>query len=149
MNENEVKTLQECRDWRKNTNILNSAVIGIKSLKGYGCPDCNFANDRVRNVATHIKNVHGLDQHLEPSACSIQIVFASNLRGFWKVADTPALDQTTDEGLLALRHFSKEFQQLQLEDSRSAVGTKLLSIKLTNSYSSSGPTSSFGLDDEV
>ena len=141
--------MQECRDWKEDTNVLRNPVIGIKILKGYGCLSCKYAHDRVRYVTTHMRKVHNTRDEVEPVECSVQIVFASNLRGFWKVSDTPALDETMDEGLLALRHFSLEFQQLQLEDSRSTVGTNLLSIKLTNSYSSSGPTSSVSLDDQV
>jgi hypothetical protein len=149
LDENEVKTLQECRDWKENTDVLGNPVIGIKTLKGHGCPSCKYAHDRVRYVTTHMRKVHNTRDEVEPVECSVQIVFASNLRGFWKVSDTPALDETTDEGLLALRHFSLEFQQLQLEDSRSAIGTNLCCTKLTDSYCSFGSTTSFSLDDEV
>ena len=122
--------MQECRDWRENTDVLHSAIIGIKTLKGYGCLDCKYAHDRVRYVTTHMRKVHGIRDEIEPGSCKVQIVFASNLRGFWKVSDTPALEETTDEGLLALRHFSLEFQQLQLEDSRSALGMNPLLINI-------------------
>ena len=149
LQENEVKTLSECRDWKENTEILQTAVIGIKTIEGYGCPDCKYAHDRVRYVTTHMRKVHGIGDETEPGTCAVQIVFSSNLRGFWKVSITPTLDETTDEGLLALRHFSLEFQQLQLEDSRSAIGTNLCCTKLTDSYCSFGSTTSFSLDDEV
>ena len=118
--ENEVKSLQECKDWREATNFLDSAVIGIKTLKGYGCPDCNFAHDRMRNITTHVKTVHAIEALPIPSV--VQMVFSSNLRSFWKVQDTPPVEETTDEGLLALRHFSAEIKKLEQEDTRSAIG---------------------------
>ena len=120
LEENEVKTLQECKDWRLVTNVLHSAVMGIKTLKGYGCPQCKFAHDRLRNMTMHMKNVHTIEA--EPIPCLIQMVFSSNLRSFWKVTDTPMTEETTDEGLLALRHFSAEIRKLEQEDTRSAVG---------------------------
>jgi hypothetical protein len=107
---------------REATEVLNSAIIGIKTLKGHGCPECKFAHDRVRNVTTHMKNMHSASQEMEPSHCLIQIVFSSNLRSFWKVRVMSLEEETTDEGLLALRHFSADVRRLEQEDSRSAVG---------------------------
>jgi hypothetical protein len=122
LTENNVKTLQEYRDWRQNTDLLPSSVIGIKSLKGHGCPQCKFAHDRVQYVTTHMQKTHSNSGQTEPIPCIIQPVFASNLRSFWKIADTPEADEIMDEGLLALRQFSAEFQQMQLDDPRSAIG---------------------------
>jgi hypothetical protein len=67
----------------------------------------------------HMKNVHAIEA--QPTFCLIQMVFSSNLRSFWKVTDTPLTEETTDEGLLALRHFSSEIKKLEQEDTRSAV----------------------------
>jgi len=112
--------LQECKDWRLATDVLDSAVIGIKTQKGYGCSECKFAHIRQRNVITHMKNIHAIESDSIPG--NIQMIFSSNLRSFWKVRDTSIIEKTTDEGLLALRHFSAEIRKLEQEDTRSAVG---------------------------
>lgn len=69
---------------------------------------------------THMKNVHTIEA--KPISCFIQMVFSSNLRSFWKVTDALLREETTDEGLLARRHFSSEIKKLEQEDTRSAVG---------------------------
>src|SRR5579859_770294 len=128
--DNEVKTLEECKAWKECTSVLGSPVIGIKVHVGSGCPSCKFSHDRPREVTAHMDKEHDLTEELVPVPCSIQKVFSSHLRGYWRVNSTPTEeDDTTDEGLLALCQFSAEFQRFEQEDQRSAVGMQSLFAK--------------------
>jgi hypothetical protein len=125
--DNEVKTLGECKAWKESASELRSPVIGIKVHIGSGCPTCKFSHDRLREVTAHMDRDHDLTEEIVPIPCSIQKVFSSHLRGCWRVNTTPIEeDDTADEGLLALRQFSSEFQRFEQEDQRSAVGMQSL-----------------------
>jgi hypothetical protein len=71
----------------------------------------------------------------EPMECSVQRVFASNLRAFWRVKTAPHVDETNDEGLLALRQFSAEFQEFEQADTRSGLGTYLWQVQTNTQLS--------------
>jgi hypothetical protein len=122
LRENEVKTLADCKMWKDSIPVLRSAIIGIKTLGGAGCTDCKFSHERQREVNTHMRNVHGIDEDIVPLSCSVQRVFSSHLRAFWRIQTPVAEDDRTDEGLFAIRQFRAEFQRFEQEDHRSAVG---------------------------
>ena len=125
--DNEVKTLEECEAWKESASVLRSPVIGIKVYVGSGCPSCKFSHDRQWEVTAHMDREHELTEEVIPVPCSIQKVFSSNLRGCWRVKTTPTEeDDNADEGLLALRQFSVEFERFEQEDQRSAVGMQSL-----------------------
>jgi hypothetical protein len=72
-----------------------------------------------------MRTEHNFTDGVVPILCSIQKVFSSHLRGCLRVNTTPTEeDDNADEGLLALRQFSAEFQRFEQEDQRSAVGTQ-------------------------
>jgi hypothetical protein len=104
--------------------MLDSPVIGIPISKGYGCPDCLFVQERARNIPVHLLKEHGCRDSVDPVFCSIQRLFVSNLHGWWRVNAEPRVEETTDEGLIALRQFSAEFDRLEQENGHSAVGIK-------------------------
>jgi hypothetical protein len=130
LDENEVKTLDDCKTWKASIPVLQSAVIGINTLSGSGCTTCNFSHERKREVTGHMSTIHGIGKYIAPVECSVQRVFSSQLHAFWRVNTTPAEeDDTADEGLLALRKFNAEFQMFEQEDQRSAVGMGSLFAK--------------------
>jgi hypothetical protein len=108
--------------------LLNGPIIGIPIRPGYGCPDCLFSQERARNVTAHVINVHGRRDNTAPIPCSIQRVFVSNLHGWWRVNPNPDVEETMDEGLLALRQFSAQFDRLELQNGQSDVGIYLICI---------------------
>lgn len=122
MEENEVKTLVECKAWKESIPVLHSEVIGIKTLGGSGCTACNFAHDRKRVVSTHMRTAHGFATDIAPTTCTVQMVFSSSLHAFWRVEIPVAREDPTDEALFALRQFEAEVQRLEEVDQRSAVG---------------------------
>ena len=123
LDENEVKTLDDCKTWKASIPVLQSAVIGIKTLPGSGCTTCNFSHERKREVTGHMSTVHGIGEDIAPLECAVQRVFSSQLHAFWRI-ETPIVENDpTDEGLFALSQFNAEFQRLEQEDQRSAVGT--------------------------
>jgi hypothetical protein len=125
--DNEVKTFNDCKAWKESASVLRSPVLGIKVHVGSGCPSCQFSHDRPREVTKHMDEEHNFTEEVVHVPCSIQKVFSSHLRGSWRVNTTPTEhDDIADEGLLALRQFSAEFQRLEEEDQRSAVGMKSL-----------------------
>jgi len=69
-----------------------------------------------------MKTAHTLDEDAKPMGCHAQLVFMSNLRSFWKVADNPQSEETNDEGLLALRKFGLELKKLEEEDRPRSTG---------------------------
>ena len=73
-------------------------------------------SNRVRTVLNHMKTAHTLAEDAKPVDCHAQLVFMSNLRSFWKVADHPQPEETNDEGLLALQTFGLELKKLEEED---------------------------------
>jgi len=126
--DNEVKTLAECKAWKESMPILDTPVMGIKVYSGSGCTRCRFSQERKREVVSHMSTEHDVVD-TEPIDCSVQRVFASNLRSFWRVNTTPHVNEVEDEGLLALRQFSAEFQRFGQEDTRSGLGTYLWQIQ--------------------
>jgi hypothetical protein len=125
--DNKVKTVEECGTWKESASMLRSPVIGIKVHVGIGCPSCKFSHDRPWEVTAHMDREHDLTEEIVPVPCCIQKVFSSNLRGCWRVNTAPTEeDDTADEGALALRQFSAEFQRFEQEDQRSAVGMQSL-----------------------
>ena len=125
--DNEVKTLEECQAWKESSSMLQIPVIGIEVYVGSGCTTCKYSSDRLRKVTAHMETEHDLTEEPVPVTCSIQKVFSSHLRGCWRVNTTPIEeDDTADEGFLALRQFSSEFQRLEQEDQRSAIGMQSL-----------------------
>lgn len=123
IDENEIKTLDDCKMWKASIPVLQSAVIGIKTLTGSGCTVCNFSHERKREVTGHMSTVHGIGEDIAPLECSVQRVFSSQLHAFWRIV-TPAVENDpTDEGLFALSRFHAEFERFEQEDQRSAVGT--------------------------
>jgi hypothetical protein len=114
--------LEECRVWKEDMPLLNTSVIGIPVKAGHGCPDCLFSQERARNVMSHIMNVHGRRDNPAAIPCSIQRVFVSNLHGWWRVNTATEVEETTDEGLIALRHFNAEFDRLEQQNGDSDVG---------------------------
>jgi hypothetical protein len=121
LEENKVLTLEDCKVWKESMPLLRSAVIGITTLPGSGCTDCNFGHEREREVTVHMRNVHDIED-IAPIPASLQRVFASHLRGFWRITDLGIADEPTDEGLTALRQFSTEFHKFQQEDRPSSIG---------------------------
>ena len=107
-------------------------------MTGYGCIECKFAQERERKVEEHMRGIHKItDTAVKPVECRIQLVFSSNLRSYWKIADSSSVEETTDEGLLALRLFSAEVKNLEQEDTRSAVGIPYTcTVELIHSCSS-------------
>ena len=101
--------------------LLQSAVIGITTLPGSGCTVCNFGHERQREVIGHMSNVHGIDD-VAPIPASLQRVFASHLRGFWRIRNPGTADEPTDEGLTVIRQFRIEFHTFQQEDRPSSIG---------------------------
>jgi len=120
--------MDECKDWRAATEILHSPVLGIEIVKASSCSACNFVSNRVRTVANHMKTAHTLDEDAKPMDCLAQLVFTSNLRSFWKVADNAQLEETNDEGLLALQKFGLELKRLEEEDRPRSTGMNYLLI---------------------
>ena len=121
LEENDVKTLEDCKEWKDSMPLLQSAVIGIPTLPGSGCTNCNFGHERQREVTGHMRDEHGIED-IAPIPASLQRVFASQLRGFWRIADPVIADDPTDEGLIALRRFRTEFHKFQQEDRPSPIG---------------------------
>ena len=124
--DNEGKTLEQCEAWKESVSVLRTPVIGIAVHDGSGCPTCKFSHYRAWEVTAHMDKEHDLTEEVVLVPCSVQKVFSSHLRGCWRVNTTPAEeDDTADEGLLALRQFNAEFESLEQEDQRSAVGSNL------------------------
>jgi len=129
LDENEVKTLEDCRTWKASIPVLQSAVSGILTFPGSGCTVCNFSHERKRNVTAHMSTVHGIGEDVAPLLCSVQRVFSSELHGFWRL-ETPVVENDpTDEGLFALHQFNAEFERFEQEDQRSTVGIRSLCLK--------------------
>jgi len=122
LEENHVKTLNDYKIWKESGPILRGAIQGIPTLTGYGCTDCNFSNERKREVTGYMKKTHSLDQETSPVSCSLQQVFSSQLRGFWRVDTVIFADEINDEGIMALGQFRAEFKKFEQEDSCSTVG---------------------------
>ena len=120
--ENEVRELNDCKAWKESMPVLYSSVIGIETVSGSGCTECNFAQQRKREVTAHMRRVHNLHSDIAVVPCLLQRVFSSHLHGFWRVQITDLETETNDDKLLALRHFSAEIRTLEQEDTRSAVG---------------------------
>jgi hypothetical protein len=134
--------LEECKVWKDGIRLLNGAVIGIPLKLGYGCPDCSFSQERARNITAHVTSVHGRRDNIIPIQCSIQRLFVSNLHGWWRVNMEPVIDETTDEGLLALCHFNAEFDLLEQQNGDSDVGIHFMLVVhyLSNSHCTCGST---------
>ena len=79
-------------------------------------------SNRVRTVLNHMKTAHTLAEDAKPVDCHAQLVFMSNLRSFWKVADHPQPEETNDEGLLAFQTFGLELKKLEEEDRPRSTG---------------------------
>ena len=79
-------------------------------------------SNRARRVVNHVRTAHALDEDAKPVDCHAQLVFMSNLRSFWKVADNLQPEETNDEGLLALRKFGLELKKLEEEDRPRSTG---------------------------
>jgi len=124
LDDNEVKTVAECKAWKDSMPILDTPVMGIKVYNGGGCTNCRFSHERKREVVSHMSGEHSVVD-TEPIECSVQRVFASNLRAFWRVTTAPHVGEAEDEGLLALQQFSAEFQRFERVDTRSGLGTFL------------------------
>lgn len=122
MDDNHVKTLNDCKIWKESIPILRGPIQGIPTVTGYGCIDCNFTNERKREVTGHMEKAHSLDKETSPVSCSLQRVFSSQLHGFWRVDTVISTDEINDEGILALGQFRAEFKKFEQEDSRSSVG---------------------------
>jgi hypothetical protein len=120
--DNDVKTLNDCQAWKDSMPVLGSAVMGIRTLSGTGCTNCNFSHERQREVTTHMRKVHGCENDILPIHCTLQRIFSSKLHGFWRVDTTVPTDGINDEGILALSLFNAEVRKLEQEDSRSAIG---------------------------
>jgi hypothetical protein len=124
MEDNQVKTLEECRVWKENMHLVNGAIIGIPIKAGHGCPDCIFSQERARNINAHLVNVHGRRDNPTAIPCSMQRVFVSNLHGWWRVHTAIEEENPTDEGLIALRHFNAEFDRLEQQNGQSDIGIR-------------------------
>jgi len=85
-------------------------------------------SNRLRTVANHLKTAHTLDEDAKPIDCHAQLVFMSNLRSFWKVADNLPHEEINDEGLLALQKFGLELKRLEEEDRPQSTGMICLLI---------------------
>ena len=128
--DNGVKTLEECEAWKDSTSVLRTPVISIKVHIGSACATCKFSHYRHREVTAHMAREHDRMEEVVPIPCSIQKVFSSHLRGCWRVNTTSIEeDDTADEGLFALRQFNAEFERLEQEEQRSAVGMRSLFAK--------------------
>ena len=128
--DNGVKTLEECQAWKESFSVLRIPVIGIKVYVGSGCTTCKYSSDRARKVTAHMETEHDRTEEVIPVPCFIQKVFSSHLRGCWRVNTTSIEeDDTADEGLFALRQFNAEFERLEQEEQRSAVGMRSLFAK--------------------
>ena len=114
--------MEECKDWRAATNILQIPVLGIEILKASSCSTCNFVSIRSRTVLNHLKTAHTLAEDAKLMDCHAQLVFMSNLRSFWKVADDRQPEETNDEGLLALQKFGLKLKKLEEEDRPRSTG---------------------------
>ena len=137
LEENQVKSLVDCKSWKDSNPMLPTEVAGIKTLDGFGCTVCNYCHDRRRSVTAHMQQTHGFDKDTQTVSCSIQGVFSSHLRGWWRVETATYAEDINDEGIMALSYFSAEFKQLEQEDTRSAVGTLYCqTVKLISSSSS-------------
>src|SRR5579859_2227059 len=121
LEKNDVKTLNDCKLWKDGMPLLQSAVLGIPTVPGHGCTECNFGHDRQRNVIAHMRNVHNI-QDMASILVSVQHVFTSHLRGFWRITTAQIDNEITDEGLTMLHQFSTEFHKFQLEDRPSSIG---------------------------
>jgi len=75
-----------------------------------------------------MRTAHTLDEDAKPMDCRAQLVFMSNLRSFWKVADNLEPEETNDEGLLALQKFGLELKRLEEEDRPRSTGMNHLLI---------------------
>jgi len=125
--DNDSKTLEECETWKESVALLRCPVIGVKVHVGSGCPGCKFSHDRPWEVTEHMRTEHNFIDGVVPILCSVQKVFASHLRGCWRVNTSPAEeDDDADEGSLALRQFSAEFQRFEQQNNPSAVGKQSL-----------------------
>jgi len=114
--------MDECKEWKATTDILQTPVLGIEIVNTSSCPECNFRSNRLRTVANHMKTAHTFDENAKRMDCHAQLIFMSNLRSFWKVADNPQLEETNDEGLLALQKFNVELKNLEEEDRPRSTG---------------------------
>jgi hypothetical protein len=121
LEENDIKSLEDCKVWKDSVPLLQSAVIGIPTLSGSGCTNCNFGHERQREVTGHMRDELGIED-IAPIQASLQQVFASQLRGFWRIADPVIAEDPTDEGLTALHRFRTEFHEFQQEDRPSSIG---------------------------
>jgi hypothetical protein len=122
MEDNQVKTLEQCRVWKEDMHLLYGPIIDIPIKAGYGCPDCVFSQERARNITAHLLNIHGRRDNPAAIPCSIQRVFVSNLHGWWRVNTATEDENPVDEGLIALRHFNAEFDRLEQQNRQSDVG---------------------------
>ena len=118
LEENEVRELSDCKTWKESMPVLDSPVIGIETVPGSGCTECNFAQQRKREVTAHMRRVHDLHQDIAIVPCLLQRVFSSHLHGFWRVQTTDPETDTNDEGLFALRQFSTELKKFEEEELR-------------------------------
>ena len=114
--------MDECKDWRAATDILQTPVLGIEIVKASSCSACNFVSIRSRTVLNHLKTAHTLAADAKLVDCHAQLVFMSNLRSFWKVMDHLQLEEINDEGLLALQKFGLELKKLEEEDRPRSTG---------------------------
>jgi hypothetical protein len=122
LEDNQVQNLAGCKAWKQSMPILGSAVIGIDTIPGGGCSECNFAHERKREITAHMRKVHNIKEQVDLIPCLLQRVFSSHLHGFWRVEAIDQEIETNDEGLLALRLFSSEVKKLEEMNTHSAVG---------------------------
>jgi len=114
--------VDECKEWKATTDLLQTPVLGIEIVNASGCSACNFVSIRSRTVLNHLKTAHTLAEDAKLLDCHAQLVFMSNLRSYWKVADNSQPEETNDEGLLALQKFSLELKKLAEEDRPRSTG---------------------------
>jgi hypothetical protein len=62
------------------------------------------------------------DDSLKPTDSLVQVVFSSHLHSFFKVSALGPELPTQDEGLLALRAFRDEFEEIEAQDVPSSIG---------------------------
>jgi len=120
--------VDECKEWKAATDLLQTPVLGIEIVNASSCSACNFVSIRSRTVLNHLKTVHTLAEDAKLVDCHAQLVFMSNLRSYWKVADNPQPEETNDEGLLALQKFDLELKKLAEEDRPRSTGINHLLI---------------------
>jgi len=60
LKENEVRELNDCKAWKESMPVLYSPIIGIETVPGSGCTECNFAQQRKCEVTAHMRRVHNL-----------------------------------------------------------------------------------------